>query len=48
MALVQAAGGTLNGTTWLDRTNYYETLPATSWSWRCGSRRTGWARSSTR
>jgi predicted Zn-dependent peptidase len=28
MALVQAAGGTLNGTTWLDRTNYYETLPA--------------------
>ena len=22
MALVQAAGGTLNGTTWLDRTNY--------------------------
>ncbi len=28
MALVQAAGGTLNGTTWLDRTNYYETLPS--------------------
>jgi predicted Zn-dependent peptidase len=27
-ALVQAAGGTLNGTTWLDRTNYYETLPS--------------------
>jgi predicted Zn-dependent peptidase len=28
MQLVQAAGGTLNGTTWLDRTNYYETLPS--------------------
>jgi zinc protease len=28
MALVQGAGGTLNGTTWLDRTNYYETLPS--------------------
>ena len=26
--LVQAAGGTLNATTWLDRTNYFETLPA--------------------
>jgi predicted Zn-dependent peptidase len=28
MALVQAAGGTMNGTTWLDRTNYYETMPS--------------------
>ena len=28
MALVQAAGGTMNGSTWLDRTNYYETLPS--------------------
>ena len=28
MALVQAAGGTLNGTTWVDRTNYFETLPS--------------------
>ncbi len=27
-SLVQAAGGTLNATTWLDRTNYFETLPA--------------------
>jgi zinc protease len=26
-ALVNAAGGTLNATTWLDRTNYFETLP---------------------
>ncbi|WP_420447088.1 M16 family metallopeptidase [Candidatus Palauibacter sp.] len=26
--LVQDAGGTLNGTTWFDRTNYFETLPA--------------------
>ncbi len=25
---VQRAGGTLNGSTWLDRTNYYETLPS--------------------
>jgi zinc protease len=24
---IQAAGGTLNATTWLDRTNYFETLP---------------------
>ncbi len=28
IALVQAAGGTMNGSTWLDRTNYFETLPA--------------------
>ncbi|MCA1587877.1 MAG: insulinase family protein [Chloroflexi bacterium] len=27
-SLIQAAGGTLNATTWLDRTNYFETLPA--------------------
>jgi predicted Zn-dependent peptidase len=26
--LIQAAGGTLNATTWLDRTNYFETLPS--------------------
>lgn len=28
--LVQRAGGTLNGSTWLDRTNYYETVPSNS------------------
>jgi predicted Zn-dependent peptidase len=28
IALVQAAGGTMNGTTWLDRTNYFETVPS--------------------
>jgi zinc protease len=28
IALIQAVGGTMNGTTWLDRTNYFETLPA--------------------
>ncbi|HEX8939642.1 MAG TPA: pitrilysin family protein [Candidatus Limnocylindrales bacterium] len=28
IALVQAAGGTMNGTTWFDRTNYFETLPS--------------------
>jgi predicted Zn-dependent peptidase len=27
-ATVNAAGGTLNGTTWCDRTNYFETLPS--------------------
>jgi len=26
--LVEGAGGTLNASTWFDRTNYYETLPA--------------------
>jgi zinc protease len=26
--LIQDAGGTLNGSTWFDRTNYFETLPA--------------------
>src|SRR4029077_2364457 len=28
IALVQGAGGTMNGTTWLDRTKYYETMPS--------------------
>ena len=28
VAIVQAAGGTCNGSTWFDRTNYYETLPS--------------------
>jgi predicted Zn-dependent peptidase len=28
IALVQAAGGTMNGTTWLDRTNFFETMPS--------------------
>ena len=28
LRLVQDAGGTLNGTTWFDRTNYFETLPS--------------------
>ena len=28
IALVQGAGGTMNGSTWLDRTNYFETMPA--------------------
>ncbi len=27
-ALVEKAGGSLNGSTWLDRTNYFETLPS--------------------
>jgi zinc protease len=28
MALLQAAGGVVNASTWYDRTNYFETLPA--------------------
>jgi zinc protease len=28
MRLIQEAGGTLNASTWLDRTNYFETLPS--------------------
>ncbi len=28
IAHVERAGGNVNGSTWLDRTNYYETLPA--------------------
>ena len=28
ISLIQGAGGTMNGTTWLDRTNYFETLPS--------------------
>ncbi len=28
MSLIQEAGGTLNASTWLDRTNYFETLPS--------------------
>ena len=27
-SLVQAAGGTLNASTWVDRTNYFETMPS--------------------
>ena len=41
-ALMQAAGGTLNASTWTDRTNYFETLPRTSSSSRCGWSRTAW------
>jgi zinc protease len=26
--LIERAGGTVNGSTWLDRTNYFETLPS--------------------
>jgi len=28
IAIVQAAGGVMNGTTWFDRTNYFETMPS--------------------
>lgn len=30
MKLLEARGAIMNGTTWTDRTNYYETLPATA------------------
>jgi len=34
---LEAAGASdINGTTDFDRTNYFETLPSTSWSWRYG------------
>ncbi|MBI2764048.1 MAG: insulinase family protein [Chloroflexi bacterium] len=28
IGLIQEVGGTMNGTTWLDRTNYFETVPS--------------------
>ncbi|MEZ0240235.1 MAG: M16 family metallopeptidase, partial [Chloroflexota bacterium] len=28
IALIQSVGGTMNGTTWLDRTNYFESVPS--------------------
>src|SRR5262245_51291029 len=47
--LLEAAGASdINGTTAYDRTNYFQTVPTTSWNWRCGSSRIAWATSSTR
>jgi zinc protease len=40
-ALIEQAGGSLNGSTWLDRTNYFETLPAHYLELGCGWSRTG-------
>src|ERR1019366_10528096 len=40
--LIQRAGGTLNGSTWLDRTNYFETVPSNQLAvalWLRGERR---------
>jgi len=28
IGIIQSVGGTMNGTTWLDRTNYFETVPS--------------------
>jgi Predicted Zn-dependent peptidases len=42
--LVQAAGGTFNGSTHQDYTNYYEALPARPSSGPCSSRPTAWRR----
>jgi hypothetical protein len=44
--LLERVGGTNNGSTWLDRTNYYEIVPRTRWSFRSGWSATGWASSS--
>ena len=40
---VQGSGGTFNGSTHFDYTDYFETLPATLWNARCSSRPTGCA-----
>ncbi len=42
--LITEAGGTLNGTTNRDRTNYFETVPSNQLEKKCcGWSRTGWA-----
>ena len=44
--VLQERGARFNGTTWVDRTNYYETLPAlqtTIWSLPCVWKPTGWS-----
>ena len=40
--IVTEAGGTLNGSTNRDRTNYFETVPATSWKKCSGWKQTAW------
>ena len=41
--LLAGGGATgVNGTTNFDRTNYFETMPRISWSWRCGSSPIAW------
>ena len=44
--LVQRAGGTLNGSTWLDRTNYFETVPSNQLELALWLERIAWAISS--
>ena len=44
IALMQAAGASVNATTWFDRTNYFETLPTGDSISPCGWRPTGSAR----
>ena len=41
--IVSESGGTLNGTTNVDRTNYFRPCRPTSWRRCCGSKRTAWA-----
>ena len=42
---LEKLGAQINGSTNTDRTNYYETVRATPWSWPSGSSPTGWASS---
>ena len=48
MRIINEAGGDMNGTTNKDRTNYYETVPPTSWRRCSGWRRIAWASCSMR
>lgn len=41
--IITEAGGTLNGTTTRDRTNYFETVPSNQLEKCCGWKRTVWA-----
>ena len=41
--LLQQVGATdQNGTTWFDRTNYFQTVPTAALEWRCSWKATGW------
>ena len=40
---LQQAGALLNGSTNTDRTNYWEVVPTSASTWRCGWNRTAWA-----
>ena len=48
LPLIQQVGGVANGSTWYDRTNYYETLPSEHSTSASGWSRTAWASSCRR